>query len=149
MDSSLGKLLDGVVEAVGVVFPFSVECLPSIAVNESIFQSELGVLIGLTGSVKGRLVVEAPKRIFSHISSAMYGMELDGDMLESFVGELGNMVGGSICTRVSTEGLSLDITPPTVLVGQTKMTGLGEGRCLPVAFPDGGQLHVSVVLDKI
>ena len=53
----------------------------------------------------------------------MYGVKLEDSMLESFVGEIGNMVAGNMATRLSENGVRVEISPPTVIVGSTKLTG--------------------------
>ena len=47
----------------------------------------------------------------------MFGMSIEGEMIESFTGELGNMVAGNLCTILEKNGLILDISPPTVMTG--------------------------------
>ena len=44
-------------------------------------------------------------------------------MLESFTGELGNMIAGNLCTLVGANNLEIDITPSTVIVGTSKLYG--------------------------
>ena len=50
------------------------------------------MLIGITGDVKGLLVLEGNEIVFGGIGEAMFGMPLEGEMLGSFSGELGNMI---------------------------------------------------------
>lgn len=40
----------------------------------------------------------------------MFGMPLEGAMLESFTGEFGNMIAGNLCTFTGQHDLELDIT---------------------------------------
>src|SRR5699024_5787188 len=54
-----------------------------------------GVLIGITGDVKGQLILSGEQHVFGSIGKAMFGADLEGDMLMSFSGELGNMIAGS------------------------------------------------------
>ncbi|WAH36415.1 hypothetical protein [Alicyclobacillus dauci] len=82
----LQGMVQGVQEAVQVVLPFPVVCNPVESIEASILQPEMGVLVGVTGDVRGRLVLEAPVSVFSFISMSMFGMQLEGEMLESFVG---------------------------------------------------------------
>ncbi|MCM3674024.1 chemotaxis protein CheC [Peribacillus simplex] len=52
-------------------------------------------------------------------------------MLKSFAAELGNMLAGNIATSLAGENALIDITPPTVIVGNTKMYGFHEAINLP------------------
>src|SRR5699024_6992328 len=50
-----------------------------------------GVLIGIVGDLKGKLVLGGDIHMFGLIGEKMFGMEVTGDMLSSFSGEFGNM----------------------------------------------------------
>ncbi|WP_093213262.1 chemotaxis protein CheX [Sediminibacillus albus] len=83
-----------------------------------VFQDSLtvpfGVLIELTGDVQGTLVLKGEEGLFGSIGEAMFGMPLDGEMLLSFSGELGNMIAGSISTSIYSKGFQTDIKSPMV-----------------------------------
>src|SRR5699024_11904509 len=59
-----------------------------------------GVLIGIVGDLKGKLVLAGDIHMFGLIGEKMFGMEVTGDMLSSFSGEFGNMLAGSISTNI-------------------------------------------------
>ena len=119
---------------------------PSIA-NEPYEQKEMGVLIGLVGDLKGRIIIDGSPEIFSGIGSAMFGMPLEGAMLESFTGELGNMIAGNLCTFAGQESLDLDITPPTVMVGKTKLYGFQQAFKIPASIDGVGDLCILYTID--
>src|SRR5699024_1984889 len=48
-----------------------------------------GVLIGIVGDLKGKLVLAGDIHMFGLIGEKMFGMEVTGDMLSSFSGEFG------------------------------------------------------------
>src|SRR5699024_10987601 len=50
----------------------------------------LGVLIGIVGDLKGKLVLASYIHMFGLIGENMFGMEVTGYMLSSFSGEFGN-----------------------------------------------------------
>lgn len=127
--------------------------LPHTAGETSVFeapiiQPEIGVLIGITGHLHGRLLLESSSQVFSSIGNEMFGMPLKGDMLESFAGELGNMIGGNISTGVSTSGILIDITPPIVLVGQTKISGFSKAHSIPLQIERAGELRIIYILEE-
>ncbi len=78
----------------------------------------------------------------------MFGMPLEGEMLESFTGEFGNMIAGNLCTAVGQENLEIDITPPTVMVGNTKLYGFEKAFVLPVTIPNIGALTVLLTIEE-
>ena len=117
-------------------------------IQAPLIQPEMGVLIGLTHGVRGRLILQASRAVFSNLGKVMYGMALEGEMLESFVGELGNMIAGNMSTTASQTGLSIEISPPTVLVGETKMSGFKTALSVPVNFVNAGKLDIVLVIDS-
>lgn len=120
---------------------------PSVIV-EPYIQQEMGVLIGLVGDLKGRIIIDGTPDIFGAIGSAMFGMPLDGAMLESFTGEFGNMIAGNLCTYAGQYELDLDITPPTVMVGNTKLYGFQQAFTLPASIKGAGNISILYTIDE-
>ena len=118
-----------------------------IVAKEPYEQKEMGVLIGLVGDLKGRIIIDGTPEIFGAIGSAMFGMPLEGPMLESFTGELGNMIAGNLCTYAGQESLELDITPPTVMVGNTKLYGFQQAFKLPATIEGAGDIFILYTID--
>lgn len=86
-------ILNDTIQTIKSVIPIHTE----IAKPQLIHQAchlEFGVLIGFAGDFQSKLVISGKKAIFSSIGEKMYGMMLEGDMLTSFSGELGNMIAG-------------------------------------------------------
>jgi chemotaxis protein CheX len=42
----------------------------------------------------------------------------------------------------------MDITPPTVLVGQTKLYGFDKALCLPVSFTEIGNIRIILMVEQ-
>ncbi|WP_162356354.1 chemotaxis protein CheX [Metabacillus mangrovi] len=78
------------------------------------------VEIGVIGEVEGRLLIEGNEEVFKEMGVALYGMNLEGEMLSSFIGEFANMVAGQVATSLSSKGMAMDITPPRVTGLQSK-----------------------------
>ena len=111
-------------------------------------QKEISVLVGIVGGIKGRLIIDTSTEVIKTIGSAMFGMSIEGEMIESFTGELGNMIAGNLCTELEKEGLMLDITPPTVMTGTTKFSGFKKAFKLPVLIDNKGLLTVLLTIDE-
>ncbi|RIU94457.1 chemotaxis protein CheX [Oceanobacillus picturae] len=109
---------------------------------------EYGVLIGITGDIKGKIMLSGDPAVFSGIGGVMFGMAVEGEMLVSFSGELGNMIAGGIATIIVNEGLTTDITAPTVLQGTTKISGYKKAIKLKAGFENLGELDVMFLLDS-
>ncbi|WP_404454435.1 chemotaxis protein CheX [Oceanobacillus kapialis] len=109
---------------------------------------EYGVLIGITGDIKGKIMLSGDPAVFSAIGGAMFGMAVEGEMLVSFSGELGNMLAGGIATIIVNEGLKTDITAPTVLQGSTKISGYKKAIKMTAGFQNIGELTIMFLLDS-
>lgn len=140
------ELLNGTHIAIKTVVPLSHQLSkPSLGGKE--LALNFGVLIGITGDVKGKLVLSGDLDVFQGIGEMMYGMALEGDMLTSFSGELGNMLAGRIATTISDKGINIDITSPTIIQGDTHLTGHKQALKLTVTYEALGDIDVFLLID--
>ena len=144
---STTDILNGTIEAVKGVIPCELQIEKPTLINAPFILQSLGVLIGLTGDFRGRIIIDGNDQVFGKIGESMYGMFLEGPMLESFAGELGNMLAGNLSTFVSQNGIEIDITPPTVLAGATKLSGYEKALSLPISLQNVGQLTIVLILE--
>ena len=145
----IAEMLNGMVHGMSSVIPKLITKGQLERLEHALTQLEIGVLIGITGDSHSRMIIEGKLEAFSSLANHMFGMSLEGEMLESFVGELGNMVGGSMCTYASNQGIFLDITHPTVLVGKTRLTGFQTALSMPMLIESIGDLRVSLLLEAV
>ncbi|MDP4091415.1 MAG: chemotaxis protein CheX [Bacillota bacterium] len=107
------------------------------------------VLIGLTGEIKGNVVISLAKSLACKIASAMMcGMpvpELD-ELAKSAIAEMCNMILGHTANLFSINGMNIDITPPTVLTGENMEFSPSKTVivCVPLMFEDGEVLEIDV-----
>lgn len=141
-------ILNGTIESVRSVLPFEISIEKPSLFTQPYSQSSIGVLIGMTGDVRGRLIIDGDSVTFGKIGEGMFGMAIEGEMLESFAGELGNMIGGTLSTFISQKELEMDITPPTVLVGQTKIYGFERAFRLPITIQNVGSLIILLIIEQ-
>ncbi len=144
MTSPITELLNAALNSICELATIQTE-KPSM-VSAPILQTDYGVLVGIVGAIKGRLLILGETAMFSQAGLAMYGMELSGEMLESFVGEFGNSVAGHTATKLYDQGVKIDITPPTTMQGMVKLGGFSKAIEVPFATSDGasGQLVLAV-----
>ncbi|SOC19690.1 chemotaxis protein CheX [Ureibacillus xyleni] len=141
-------ILNGSMHSLKSILPSSISFQSPSILSEPYIQKEMGVLIGLLGDIKGRVIIDSTSDVFSAIGAQMFGMPLEGEMLESFTGEFGNMFAGNLCTHVGTEALNIDITPPTVMVGNTKLFGFEKAFRLPTTIENVGILTILFTIDE-
>ena len=141
-------ILNGTIHALKTILPMDIQVKAPSIVSEPFEQQEMGVLIGLIGDLKGRVIIDSSPETFGGIGNTMFGMPLEGEMLESFTGEFGNMIAGNLCTAVGQENLEIDITPPTVMVGNTKLYGFDKAFALPVEITTIGSLTILLTIEE-
>lgn len=147
LTKSVTDILNGTIESVKAVLPFDVTVDKPSLFTQPFTQHSIGVLIGMTGDVRGRVIIDGEEEIFGKIGEGMFGMVLEGEMLESFAGELGNMIAGNLSTSIAARGFEMDITPPTVLVGQTKVYGFSRAFRLPIHITNLGVLEIVLAVE--
>ena len=94
------------------------------------------IMIGVTGQMRGQVLIALTNTKACDVASKMMmGMpvpELD-DMAMSAISELGNMIMGNAATILSTKGIGIDITPPTVCRGAMKISqSYAKNICIPM-----------------
>ena len=140
-------ILNGTIHSLKTILPMNIDVKSPGIATEPYEQKEMGVLIGLVGDLKGRIIIDGSPEIFGAIGSGMFGMPLEGPMLESFTGEFGNMIAGNLCTFAGQDNLELDITPPTVMVGNTKLYGFQQAFKLPATIDGVGDITILYTID--
>lgn len=135
-------LLDSAIESMKQIFVQPIEVSSPIPIQEGLMQCGIGVLIGIVGSVQGRLFFQADIDTFGRLAESMFGMPLEGEMLHSFIGEVANMIAGNTSTLLSGQGKYVDITPPTILKGQLEIFGFESGVHVSVQIQGIGTIHI-------
>lgn len=143
---SITSLLNGTNKALQTVVPIE-STLSKPMVEKGLLLVRYGVFIGITGDIKGKLVLIGEEELFSSLGEVMFGTEINGDMLLSFSGELGNMIAGNLSTHVVSDGININITAPSVIKGNAEITGHNMGIQLVSSFGELGDLHIHLLLD--
>lgn len=107
-----------------------------------------GVMIGFTGGLKGELVLRSDEAFVSEIGEVMFGMPLSNDMLESFAGELGNMIAGSLSTYLAEKDIKTDITHPTVLKGDAQLSGFKRALLVEIEYSESKRIAIYLLINK-
>jgi len=140
-------ILNGTISSLTTVIPVKLDILPPSLITQPFEQKEISVLIGLVGGIKGRLIIDTTKDVISTIGQSMFGMAIEGEMLESFAGELGNMIAGTLSTCISKYEIEMDITPPSVLVGELKIYGFENAFRLPIIIQNVGNMAIILMIE--
>ncbi|MDG5786777.1 chemotaxis protein CheX [Evansella sp. AB-P1] len=140
--------INGMIKSVMDIIPTETKVDSPSLIKKEFYKREMGVLIGLTGNLSGQVLIEGDKDAFNFIAQSMYGMALEGEMLESFIGELGNMISGNMITNISKKEISLDISPPTVIVGVSKFTAFENGIQLGVNLSENDKITIVLMIKE-
>ena len=92
---------------------------------KSTSQPVLGVtaIVGLTGDVEGRILLDMSVETAIAVASAMNQEKLEewDDLARATISELANMITAHAVTKLSELGFSFDLTPPSIITGASPM----------------------------
>ena len=67
----------------------------------------------------------------------------------SAISELGNMILGNAATILSTKGIGIDITPPSLCRGSMSITtSYAKNICIPLVYEDGKCVELDIALKQ-
>lgn len=93
------------------------------------------IVIGITGEIRGQVVISMPEEVAKNLASKMMmGMPVDelNEMAKSALSELGNMIMGNAATVLFNDGVNVDITPPSLFMGQNLSMTSGEMKTIGI-----------------
>jgi chemotaxis protein CheX len=111
------------------------------------------VIIGLTGEIKGSVVISLKTSVACKIASAMMcGMpvpELD-EMSKSAISELCNMILGNTASVFSNNNIKIDITPPTLLTGENLQLSPSKSvvMCVPIMLNEEECIEIDISIQE-
>jgi len=122
---------------------------PYIKTNEFADDSIL-IMIGVTGEMRGQVIIALTITNACDVASKMMmGMpvlELN-DLSISAISELGNMIMGNTATILSTKGIGIDITPPTICRGNISITtSYAKNICIPFSHEDKVIMELDIAI---
>lgn len=107
--------------------------------------SNITSMIGLGKDIRGMLAVHCPAAVAKDITGSFLGMEvteLDEDV-EDAIGEIANMVAGSLKISFAEVGKDIELAIPTTIVGDSFRTnGMSSGQRVVVHFTMNEQLFM-------
>lgn len=121
-------------------------------VKDTDFEKDaLLIMLGITGEMKGQVILNFPHQVALDIASKMCMMEMTelNELAESAICELCNMILGNTATVFSTKGVSIDITPPTVCHGPVAFTiNYSANLCVPLVYDETKTIEINVAMLK-
>ena len=116
------------------------------------FKCSITGMVGFAGTYSGVISIHCPVSLAMKITSSMLGMECNevNDDLNDAIGEIANMLGGSVKQVLSKGGLDVKLSIPTVISGEDyTVNSLSDIDCVVIPFNlDGERFLVGLTLKK-
>lgn len=104
------------------------------------------IVVGITGEIRGQAVISMSLDMAKTVASnMMMGMPVDemDEMAKSALSELGNMIMGNSATLLFNNGVNIDITPPTLMMGENMQ--ISSSQMTTVSVPlECSQGHINL-----
>lgn len=134
-DMKIVQLKRGTKIAMESIVPFSSFVKEMRAVRSISQGDEIAVALHLMGDVSCQFLMQAERDFFAAVGQSMFGLSADSPYLESFIGEFGNMVGGSIAMNMQDQ-MNIDLSPPSVYMNRRPNPDFIDAFCLPIVFDE-------------
>jgi chemotaxis protein CheX len=116
------------------------------------FKCSITGMVGFAGTYSGVISIHCPVALALKITSNMLGVDCDevNEDLNDAIGEIANMLGGSVKQVLSKGGLDVKLSIPTVISGEDyTVNSLSDNDCVVVPFTvEGYTLLVGLTLKK-
>ncbi len=114
----------------------------------------IAIIVGLTGKMRGQVIFTMSIPLGLEIASRMMGgmkvSELD-EISKSAISELANMILGNTATILYNRGIDIDITPPSLIMGENLQISTDKMKtiCIPLVLGESGVLEIDLsVMDN-
>lgn len=107
------------------------------------------IMIGVTGEVRGQVMIAFENGVACDIASKMLMMPVAtlDEIENSAICELGNMILGNAATIFSTKGVTIDITPPTMVQGHMTFTNsFAKNICVPLIYDNDKIVEINIAM---
>lgn len=105
------------------------------------------ILIGVTGEMRGQVILAFPNMVACDIASKMCMMEVNelNELSTSAICELGNMIMGNAATVFASKGIGIDITPPSIMTGNvTISSSQTKNISVPLIYEENKTMEVNI-----
>ncbi len=141
------KLVNPFVDALVTVLPqmgFDVPKRAGMSVANQMCNSlGVSIIVGFTKGLRGNVVYNMSENAAKFIASKMMmGMPVDelNDMAQSALSEMSNMLTANAATNLASMGYTVDISTPSLTVGQDFKIKISSAQYLVVKMDLGGEI---------
>lgn len=146
------KLIEATQEIFSSMLMLEVTPGPASNAPHGPFRRSVTAMVGLAGSTKGLVAIHLGYEEAKAVTGSFLGMEVeevDEDVRDA-IGELANMLGGSIKSVLDEGGSEIKLSIPSAISGEEyTIDNLTDAQVDVVCFnlPEGGQFRVELQLE--
>lgn len=124
--------------------------LGKVYLKTSPYNSEdIIIMVGLTGKIRGQAIFSMSRELGMKIASAMMmGMQVTefDEISKSAISEMANMIMGNTATLLYNRGINIDITPPSLLMGENMQITPSKMKtiCIPLLMGENDKIDLDV-----
>jgi chemotaxis protein CheX len=91
-----------------------------LAEHVSKFSCSLSAMVGFAGLKQGNLTIHTPEKVAIGLTQSFLGTEIEeiNEDVQDAMGELANMIAGSLKPIISNDGKSVELSLPSVVYGK-------------------------------
>jgi chemotaxis protein CheX len=119
-----------------------------LAEHVSRFNCSLSAMVGFAGFKQGNLTIHTPEKVAIGLTQSFLGTDIEeiNEDVQDAMGELANMIAGSLKPIISNEGKTVELSLPSVVYGKEyTMTAVAKSDWIIVPFTVSyGQFLVSL-----
>jgi len=146
----INPVVTGVVNVVSMVCGVEVTTGKLRLADMSKTKNALTTLVGITGQLHGQVIIVMHMDVVFDIASRMMYTKVTelNDIVRSAISELSNMIMGNSLTEFSKQGVLLDITPPTSMLG-TMSLSVSDSKmiCIPILY-EGREFELNIAVKR-
>lgn len=144
----LKSITDATKEIFETMIMLDISAGDPLAENVNSFKCSVSGVIGLAGTCKGMIAIHTPDAVAKAITGSFLGMEVEevDDDVTDAIGELANMLGGSIKMVLDSAGKDVTLSIPSCIHGEEySMDCVADADWVVVPFTiDAGQFLVEL-----
>jgi chemotaxis protein CheX len=122
--------------------------LGQVYIRKSPFKSDnVAVIVGLTGKIRGQVILSFSQKSALAVASAMMGgmtVSVLDEISKSAISELANMIMGNTATLLASRGIGIEITPPSLLMGEKLLITPANMKTICIPLRIGGENSIDI-----
>jgi chemotaxis protein CheX len=122
--------------------------LGQVYIRKSPFKSDnVAVIVGLTGKIRGQVILSFSQKSALAVASAMMGgmtVSVLDEISKSAISELANMIMGNTATLLASRGIGIEITPPSLFMGEKLLITPANMKTICIPLRIGGENSIDI-----